>query len=330
MRIKRILITGASGQIGSVLAGALITQFGEQNVILTDIRQPEEHEGKFEILDVLDKNRLIELIDQYQITQIYHLAAILSAKGEQNPLFTWNLNMDGLFNVLEAAREKSIDRIFYPSSIAIYGDKTPPVNTPQETVFNPSTVYGMSKLAGEHWCAYYHNRYQLDIRSIRYPGIISYQSMPGGGTTDYAVEIFHEAIKHNAYECYLRSDTRLPMIYMSDAIQATLSLMEAPAEKIKIRSSYNLNGMDFTPAELAKEITKHLPGFQISYKPDFRQAIADSWSDSIDDSVARADWGWKPVHDIASLTNDMILNLKKKLNSEPPAKTELSSSIKEI
>jgi len=313
MRIKRILITGASGQIGAVLTEALVLKYGKQNVIVTDINQPTHDYAKFETLNILDKERLISLIDQYQITEIYHLAALLSAKGEQNPLFTWELNMNGLFNVLEAAREKQIDKIFYPSSIAIFGDRTPRINTPQDTVLNPSTVYGMSKLAGEHWCAYYHKRYNLDIRSLRYPGIISYQSLPGGGTTDYAVEIFHYAVKGEDYVCYLKDDTRLPMMYMSDAIRATIALMEAPSDQIKERGSYNLSGMDFTPKELAAEIQKNIPDFSTTYEPDFRQAIADSWSDSIDDSAAQKDWGWSPHFDLASMTKDMILNLKKKL-----------------
>lgn len=312
MRIKKILITGASGQIGSVLTEALVLKHGEQNVIITDINKPSHDLAKFEILDILDKDRLLTLIDKYHITEIYHLAALLSAKGEQSPLFTWELNMNGLFNVLEAAREKQINRIFYPSSIAVYGDRTPRINTPQDTVLNPSTVYGMSKLAGEHWCAYYHKRYNLDIRSLRYPGIISYQSLPGGGTTDYAVEIFHYAVKDEHYTCYLKEDTRLPMMYMSDAIRATLNLMEAPSERINERGSYNLSGMDFTPKELVAEIQKSIPSFTTSYEPDYRQAIADSWSDSIDDSAAHNDWGWSPNYDLSTMTKDMILNLKKK------------------
>ena len=323
MRIKRILITGASGQIGSVLTEALVIKYGKQNVIVTDINKPSHDLAKFEILNILDKERLLSLIDQYQITEIYHLAALLSAKGEQNPLFTWELNMNGLFNVLEAAREKNIDRIFYPSSIAIYGDRTPRIDTPQDTVFNPSTVYGMSKLAGEHWCAYYHKRFGLDIRSLRYPGIVSYQSLPGGGTTDYAVEIFHYAIKGDHYTCYLKDDTRLPMMYMPDAIRATLSLMEAPSEKINERGSYNLSGMDFTPKELVAEIQKNIPDFTTDYAPDFRQAIADSWSDSIDDSAARNDWGWSPNYDLESMTKDMILNLKKKIKTALPSTKQI-------
>ncbi len=316
MRTKRILITGGSGQIGSVLAEALSIKYGQQNVIITDIRKPELPSGTFEMLDILDKERLLQLIDQYQITQIYHLAAILSAKGEKNPLFTWNLNMNGLFNVLEAAREKQMQRIFYPSSIAVFGDKTPRINTPQDTILNPSTVYGMSKLAGEHWCAYYHERYGLDIRSVRYPGIVSYQTLPGGGTTDYAVDIFHYAVRSEVYDCYLKPDTRLPMLYMPDAIRGTLELMEAPAESITQHGSYNMAGMDFTPSELAAAIKAHIEDFKITYTPDSRQQIADSWSDSIDDSVAQSDWNWKPQFDLNEMCKDMILNLKKKLKSK--------------
>ncbi len=310
---ESILVTGANGQIGTVLCNELSKLFGTDNVLATDIRERSEREDyPFEILDITDKQRLGELVDQYRITQIYHLAAILSAKGEKNPLFTWNINTNGLFNVLEVAKEKRLRKVFFPSSIAVFGDKTPRLMTPQDTILNPSTVYGMSKLSGELWCNYYHENFDLDIRSLRYPGIIGHQSLAGGGTTDYAVDIFHYAVQGKAYECFLEPDTRLPMIYMPDAIRATLELMEAPIEQIKLRSSYNLSGMDFTPAELSAEIKRLIPDFEVSYQPDFRQAIADTWSDSIDDSDARQDWNWKVHYDLSKMTADMIAHLRKR------------------
>ena len=315
MTKDKILVIGASGQIGSVLTEALQGHFGEENVIYTDIRQPDRPDAHFEILDVLDAQKMAALVDRYGITQIYHLAAVLSAKGEQAPLPTWDINMKGLLNVLEVAREKKVAKVFYPSSIAVFGLTTPRVNTPQYTAMEPSTVYGISKVAGELWCQYYTGRYGLDIRSVRYPGIIGYQSLPGGGTTDYAVDIYHKAVLGQPFECFLREDTRLPMLYMDDAIRGTLELMEAPAEKIAIRTSYNLSGMSFTPAEISLEIRKHLPGFQVTYKPDFRQAIADSWTQSIDDTPARRDWGWNPRFDLASMTRDMLLHLAEKYNA---------------
>lgn len=306
-----ILVIGASGQIGSVLTEALRNQYGESNVIATDIRNPEINTGIFEQLNVLDINRLNELVDKYKITQIYHLAAILSAKGEANPRGTWDFNMNSLFNVLELAKEKQISKLYFPSSIAVFGNDAPKVNTPQNAVLNPSTIYGMSKVAGEHWSQYFWNRYKLDIRSLRYPGIIGYQSLPGGGTTDYAVDIYHKAVAGEHFNCFLSENTRLPMCYMDDAIRATLELMEADASKLSIRTSYNLSGMDFTPAEIAATIKNEIPAFTISYAPDFRQAIADSWPQSIDDQLAKTDWGWKPAYDLESMTKDMILHLKK-------------------
>ncbi len=306
-----ILVIGASGQIGSVLTEALRNQYGESNVIATDIRNPEINTGIFEQLNVLDINRLNELVDKYKITQIYHLAAILSAKGEANPRGTWDFNMNSLFNVLELAKEKQISKLYFPSSIAVFGNDAPKVNTPQNAVLNPSTIYGMSKVAGEHWSQYFWNRYKLDIRSLRYPGIIGYQSLPGGGTTDYAVDIYHKAVAGEHFNCFLSENTRLPMCYMDDAIRATLELMEADASKLSIRTSYNLSGMDFTPAEIAAAIKNEIPAFTISYAPDFRQAIADSWPQSIDDQLAKTDWGWKPAYDLESMTKDMILHLKK-------------------
>ncbi|MCB0620119.1 MAG: NAD-dependent epimerase/dehydratase family protein [Saprospiraceae bacterium] len=308
---NRVLITGANGQIGSVLTGYLRQQLGADHVLATDIRPPERETGPFEKLDVLDREQLGSIAKKYGVSHIYHLAAILSAKGEQDPLGTWHINMDGLFNVLEVARELQIERVFFPSSIAVIGEGAELENTPQYAALIPATVYGISKVAGELWGNYYYRRYGIDIRSVRYPGIIGYQSLPGGGTTDYAVDIFHKAVQGEAFECFLSEDTRLPMMYMEDAMRATLELMEAPAEKIRIRSSYNIAGMSFSPGELAAEIQKHLSGFRISYKPDYRQQIADSWSDSIDDEAARLDWGWKPKYDLASMTQDMLVQLRR-------------------
>ncbi len=324
MRKDTILVTGANGQIGSVLTQALRNVFGLENVLTTDIRKPDVENGPFEILDILDKNRMQQLIKKYQVTQIYHLAAILSAKGESDPQFTWKINMDGFFNVMESARELNVSKVFFPSSIAVFCKDTPRQNTPQYTILHPTTVYGISKSASENWCQYYYQKYGVDVRSLRYPGIISYQSDPGGGTTDYAVEIFHEAIKSGTYECFLKKDTRLPMIYMDDAIRATLMLMDAPASQISVRTSYNLSAMSFTPKELYQSILKYIPDFKISYKPDFRQQIADSWNESIDDSYARKDWAWKENFDLDAMTKDMILNLKKKNKSD---KSELVADL---
>jgi nucleoside-diphosphate-sugar epimerase len=310
----KILVIGANGQIGSVMTKALRNVYGQDSVIASDVHLPTDGNNylPFEILDATDAAKINFIVERYRITQIYHLAAILSAKGEINPLRTWDVNMECLFNVLEAARQNKVKKVFFPSTIAVFGSNTPRVMTPQDTIRTPETVYGMSKVAGENWCSYYYKRYGVDVRGLRYPGIIGYQSMPGGGTTDYAVDIFHYAIKGDNYECFLNKNTRLPMLYMDDAIRATMELMDAPAEKISIRSSYNLSGMSFTPEELYSEIKKHLPHFKITYKPDFRQAIADSWPESIDDSQARKDWGWKEEFDLAKMTEDMIKHLKKK------------------
>jgi threonine 3-dehydrogenase len=304
-----ILITGASGQIGTVLADELSKRYGAEAVLQTDIRLPENVSGQFEVLDVLDAQQLAQLIKKYQVKQVYHLAAILSAKGEQNPKWAWEINMAGLFNILEAAREFGL-KVFFPSSIAVFGGMTPRVNTPQYAVLQPETVYGISKVAGESWCQYFFQKYGVDVRSVRYPGIISYQSLPGGGTTDYAVEIFHNAVKGEPYTCFLQDDARLPMMYMPDAIRATLELMEAPAEKVRIRTSYNLAGMSFTPAELTAEIRRHTPDFQVAYQPDFRQAIAASWPESLDDTPARDDWGWMPAFGLEEMTRDMLEHLR--------------------
>lgn len=311
-RNEKILVTGATGQIGTVLTEALREAYGHDNVLATDIKKPEHHTGLFEMLDILNTQRITEIVDDYQITTIYHLAAILSASGEWNPQKTWNVNMNGLLSILELARAQGIQKVFFPSTIAVFGTTTPRINTPQHTVMTPATVYGISKASGELWCKYYHDRFGLDVRSVRYPGIISYQSMPGGGTTDYAVDIFHQAILHGKYTCFLEADTRLPMMYMEDSIRATLELMAAPSDQIKERTSYNLAAMSFTPAELAAAIQKHMPAFTIDYAPDQRQAIAASWTESIDDSDARRDWGWRHHFDLDTMTAEMLNQLRKK------------------
>ena len=304
-----ILIVGAGGQIGAVLTEALREAHGANNVIATDLRPLENQHGPSEILDALDGNALAELVKKYKVTQIYHLAAILSATGEKNPMWAWDVNMRSLFNVLEVSREQQLSKVYFPSSIAVFGREAAPAMTPQYTVLIPETVYGISKVAGENWANYYFRRYGLDVRSLRYPGIIGYQSMPGGGTTDYAVDIYHYAIQGKDYECFLRADTPLPMLYMPDAIRATLELMEAPADRLSVRTSYNLAGMTFNPGEITASIQKELPAFRVSYKPDFRQAIADSWPASIDDTAARKDWGWKPEFDLDGMTRDMLFHL---------------------
>jgi nucleoside-diphosphate-sugar epimerase len=316
--MERILVIGANGQIGSELVEALAAKHGAQNVIAADIGSSNLYGAAiYEVLDVLDTNRLAIIAEQYQITQVYQLAALLSATGEQAPLKAWTLNMDGLLNILELARQRNTAgkplRIFWPSSIAAFGPNTPPLNTPQTTVMDPSTIYGISKLAGERLCEYYFEKYQVDVRSIRYPGIISYKSPPGGGTTDYAIAIFHAALRHEVYPCFLEAETTLPMIYMPDAIRATINLMEAPAEKLTVRSSYNVAGLSFNPRELAAAIKKKISSFQISYAPDNRQAIAASWPQSLDDSVAHQDWAWQAEIDLDHLVGDMLDNLKLKL-----------------
>ncbi len=309
---ERILVIGACGQIGVELTLALRKIYGGVNVVASDLR--EEHEllkgtGPYVSMDVMNKEMLHVQVIRQHFTQIYLLAAILSATGEKNPPLAWNLNMTGLLNVLDIAREEKISKVYWPSSIAVFGPTSPKKNCPQQTIIEPTTVYGISKFAGEFWCNYFHHRYGLDVRSLRYPGLISYKSSPGGGTTDYAVEIFHEALEEKKYECFLKEDTYLPMMYMPDAIRATIELMEAPAEKITVRTSYNISGMSFSPKEIAACIKNHVPGFEINYKPDYRQAIADSWPQSIDDSVASRDWGWKPEYDLEKMTLDMFENL---------------------
>lgn len=309
---EKILVIGASGQIGVELTLALRKIYGNANVVASDLREENDllkGSGPYVSLDVMNKEMLHVQVIRQNITQIYLLAAILSATGEKNPNLAWSLNMQSLLNVLDIAKEEKIHKVYWPSSIAVFGPTSPKQNCPQQTVIEPITVYGISKYAGEFWCNYYHQRWDLDVRSIRYPGLISYKSAPGGGTTDYAVEIFHEALEEKKYECFLKEDTYLPMMYMPDAIKATIELMEAPVEKIKIRTSYNISGMSFSPKEIAAEIKKHIPEFSITYKPDYRQQIANSWPQSIDDSVARNDWGWQEDYDLAGMTKDMLENL---------------------
>ena len=307
----KILITGANGQLGTVLTRELRKKYGTDQVLATDIRKEISGREPYEFLDILNPVRFKEIIGDYKINQIYHLAAILSAGGEWNPPKTWNVNFRGLMTVLELCKELEIQKVFFPSSIAVFGMTTPRENTSQDVPLLPETVYGISKATGELWCNYYHKKYGLDIRSVRFPGIIGYQSIPSGGTTDYAVEIFHAALEDKVYECFLNSNTRLPMMYMDDATRSIVKLMDAPAKDIRIRYSYNLAAMSFTPQELGDEIKKHIPDFKIEYKPDFRQEIADSWSESIDDSCARRDWNWDPQYDISSMTVDMIDKLRE-------------------
>jgi nucleoside-diphosphate-sugar epimerase len=309
---EKILIIGAGGQIGVELTAELSKLYGHKNVIPSDLKVPAQpNENPFEILDALDGKALFELIKKHSITQVYHLAALLSATGEQNPMFAWKLNMESLFHVLDLAKEKHIRQIYWPSSIAVFGPTTPQENTPQYTVMEPSTIYGISKQAGERWCEWYFKKFGVDVRSLRYPGLIGWKSAPGGGTTDYAVHIFHEALKRNTYECFLSENTALPMMHMEDAIRATLEIMHAPKENINIRGSYNLSGISFSPKDIANEIKRHLPDFTISYKPDFRQAIADSWPKSINDQEARKDWAWKEKYDLPKLVTNMLENLKQ-------------------
>ena len=313
---EKILVTGANGQIGTVLTNALRERYGMENVLASDIKERESDKGLFEFLDILNVTRLEEIIKDYKITQIYHLAAILSASGEWNPMKTWNINLNGYLSILELGKKHEIQKIFFPSSIAVFGHTTPRKNTPQDVPLLPETVYGMSKSTGELWSNYYANRYNMDIRSIRYPGIIGHQSLPEGGTTDYAVEIYHAAIKDKKYECFLSANTRLPMMYMPDMIRATIELMEAPKEQIKTRYAYNLTGMSFTPAEIANSIQAFIPEFEIAYKPDFRQAIAESWTESIDDQRAQEEWNWLPRFNLDTMTKDMLEKLSgKKIES---------------
>lgn len=309
----KILVIGASGQIGVELTLSLRQQYGNDNVVAADLRTENEllkGHGPYVSLDVMNREMLHVLVIRSQITQIYHLAAILSATGEKNPGLAWHLNMQGLLNVLDIAKEENIKKVFWPSSIAVFGPTSPKIHCPQSTIIEPVTVYGISKHAGEEWCKYYHEHYGVDVRSLRYPGLISYKSAPGGGTTDYAVEIFYEAKRQQHYDCFLQSDTYLPMMYMDDAIRATVELMESPAKNLTVRTSYNVSGMSFSPSEIAAEIKKHIPGFTIEYNPDYRQKIADSWPSSIDDTKAREDWKWNPQFDLSKMTEDMLANVE--------------------
>ncbi len=309
----KILVTGANGQIGQVLTQALKKHHGDEQVIPSDITKLDQGDHtNFVFLDILNEVRLREVIADHKITQVYHLAAILSANGEWNPMKTWNVNLNGYLSLLEIARVSTIKKVFFPSTIAVFGSTTPQMNTPQDTILEPTTIYGMSKCSGELWSNYYHKRYGLDVRSIRYPGIISHQSIPAGGTTDYAVEVFHEIIKHGSYECFLTQNTRLPMMYIDDAIRATIELMDAPSDDLKTRTGYNLSAISFTPFELFTEIKKHIPLASFRYKPDFRQAIADSWSESIDDSRARTEWNWDHQYDLPKMVEIMIKEVSKK------------------
>lgn len=310
---KRILIIGASGQIGTELTAYLRNKYGNHKVIASDIKEGDSElmqDGPFEILDAMDYDAVQDVVIRHEITDVYLMAAILSATAEKFPMKAWNLNMTSLFNVLNLARDKKIEKIFWPSSIAVFGPTTSKTETPQRAIMEPSSVYGISKQTGERWCEYYYNKYNVDIRSIRYPGLISYKTLPGGGTTDYAIDIYHKALKHNSYICFLNPETTLPMMFMDDAIEATVQIMEADKRNVKIRSAYNLASMSFNPAEVAANIKRHLPEFEISYAPDFRQAIADSWPRSIDDSDARQDWGWEPKVSLDEMTNIMFDNLK--------------------
>ncbi|OGD21384.1 MAG: UDP-glucose 4-epimerase [Candidatus Aminicenantes bacterium RBG_13_64_14] len=312
---KRIMMTGAAGQIGSELAQALRKKHGADNVLVTDLVRPPAalaEAGPFELLDVTDRRALDGLIGKYAVDTVYHLATLLSATGEKNPQKAWDVNMNGLYNVLETARARGLARVFSPSSIAVFGPATPRENTPQDTVLDPTTMYGVTKVAGEMLCDYYVRKYGLDVRGCRYPGIISHQTLPGGGTTDYAVAIYYEAVKDGRYTCFLRKDTRLPMMYMPDCLKCTLDLMEADYRKLKHHSNFNVTAMSFSAGELAAEIRKHIPSFECRYEPDFRQAIANSWPASIDDSAAREEWGWKPDYDLAAMTVDMLAALAKR------------------
>ncbi|MGB5692934.1 MAG: NAD-dependent epimerase/dehydratase family protein [Flavobacteriaceae bacterium] len=311
-----ILILGACGQIGTELTFALRKLHGNESVVASDIREGGEQlmkTGPFELLDATDYTALEDVVMHYEIQEIYLMAAMLSAASEKFPERAWNLNMNSLFNVLNLAKEHKIEKVFWPSSIAVFGKHTPKEKTPQRSIMDPSTVYGISKQAGERWCNYYHHKFGVDVRSVRYPGLISWQTLPGGGTTDYAVEIFHEALSQNSYSCFLKEDAKLPMMFMEDAIKATIRIMIAASASISVRSSYNLSAMSFSPAELAKSIQNHLPDFKISYDPDFRQEIAATWPSSIDDREARKDWGWLPEFDLEQTTTIMLQKLKENL-----------------
>ena len=314
---KKFLVIGSNGQIGTVLTNRLGEKYGFENVVGSDLRPPENQtKFIFEECSVLDKDRLEKIISKYNITDVYLLAAYLSAKGEQNIEKAWDLNINGLLHILNFAKEKKIKKIFWPSSIAVFGPTTPKKNVNQYTITEPTTIYGVSKLSGESLCNYYHNKFGIDVRSLRYPGLIGWESMPGGGTTDYAVDIFHEAIKNGHYNCFLSEDRFLPMMYMDDAIEATINIMEAPTEQIKIRTSYNLSSLSFSPKQIGEEIKRHIKNFKLFYSPDVRDKLAEGWPESINDDHARKDWGWKPNFNLSQMVNDIILNLKKRYKKE--------------
>ncbi len=319
--MAKILVIGAGGQLGTELTKALADQYGKDKVIATDFQESVKNKFDyctFQTLNVMDKASLVSIVAKEEVTQIYHLAAILSALGEKNPVQAWDLNMGGLLNVLEVAREHQVEKVFWPSSIAVFGPNSDKDQTPQKAFKDPNTVYGISKLAGEHWCEYYFNKYGVDVRSLRYPGLIGYKSLPGGGTTDYAVDIYHKAVQGENFTCFLSEHTYLPMMYMDDAIHATLQLMDAPKENIKIRTSYNLAGMSFSPSEIHQSLQAHYPNFEIAYQTDFRQQIADSWPNSIDDSAAKQDWNWQPTFDLKAMTEVIVNNLPKYFNYNAP------------
>ncbi len=315
--MTKCLVIGACGQLGTELTSSLRQKYGNSQVVASDIHSSEagSQSGPFEVLDAMDFGAIKSVVQKHNINVIYHLAAILSAKGEQNPAMAWDLNMTSLLNVLNLAKENNSIKIFWPSSIAVFGPSTPKNDTLQDCVMDPNTVYGISKLAGERWCAYYYEKYGVDVRSVRYPGLIGYKTLPGGGTTDYAVDIFYKVLQDESYECFLEKDCFLPMMYMDDAVKATIDIMEAKESSIKIRSSYNLAAITFSPDELYEEIKKQIPKAAITYNPDFRQDIADSWPNSIDDSEARKDWGWQHAFDITKMTTDILVNLEKQLTS---------------
>lgn len=319
--MAKILVIGAGGQLGTELTKALADQYGKDKVIATDFQESVKNKFDyctFQTLNVMDKASLASIVAKEEVTQIYHLAAILSALGEKNPVQAWDLNMGGLLNVLEVAREHPVEKVFWPSSIAVFGPNSDKDQTPQKAFKDPNTVYGISKLAGEHWCEYFFNKYGVDVRSLRYPGLIGYKSLPGGGTTDYAVDIYHKAVQGENFTCFLSEHTYLPMMYMDDAIHATLQLMDAPKENIKIRTSYNLAGMSFSPSEIHQSLQAHYPNFEIAYQTDFRQQIADSWPNSIDDSAAKQDWNWQPTFDLKAMTEVIVNNLPKYFNYNAP------------
>ncbi len=317
--MRKILVIGASGQIGTDLVLTLRNKYGNDQVVASDLRRPRDadlQEGPFEELDALDADQLLKVVRQYNVGQVYLLAAILSAKAEDDPRRSWDLNMGCLFNVLDLAREKYINKVFWPSSIAVFGPTSPKYDTPQRTVMEPDTVYGVSKLAGERWCEYYHTHFDVDVRSIRYPGLISYRTEPGGGTTDYAVDIFRKAVEKEHYQCYLSEGTTLPMMYMPDAIEATIRLMETEPKNVKVRSSYNIAGISFAPREIAEAIQQHIPGFTISYQIDHRETLAKGWPASIDDKDAREDWGWKHQYELSDIVSDMLDHVRSPVERE--------------